>query len=62
MQLFKIFVKIIHDKCLVFFHDVHVYFGEFGFGSTTTPPIDIFLYSHHFSAWSYGEKFCASHP
>ena len=43
---------VIQNFCqnLSFFHDVHVYFGGFGFGSTTTPPIDIFLYSHHFSA------------
>ena len=26
-------------------------FGEFGIGSTNNPPIDVFLYSHHYYAW-----------
>ena len=50
------FLELVPDPCsyskflpklfminVVFFHDTHVYFGEFDFGSTSTPPIDIFF-------------------
>ena len=39
--------------------------GESGIGSTYNPLIDIFIYSHHLSAWYcidiIKEKFCLGH-
>ena len=32
------------------------HFGEFDIGSTNNPLVDIFPYSHHFSAWHHTEN------
>ena len=55
----QISLVILLNACLKIL--IWFYFGEFSTGSTNNPLIDVFLYSHHLSAWYCKEKFYLSH-
>ena len=44
----KISIVILFTVCCTI---LVMLFGEFGLGSTNNPLVDIFIYSHHLSAW-----------